>query len=191
MIPIFCYGDSRLNRWSNHTGFNVLLQILWSLCDSSRMSIAKLEKKIWRMRCGSNRIKFFSHDCNRRSQSRFCRAAWGAYIHIKSGRRFVNISTNKHEFKQGNCALSCVLRCWRINRCVCFFSKFKRSLILLLQLEVWYLLKSIWLLECLPRGYSSVISVIESKFEPLPITKVEALLLAHEARLHKFDEVSD
>lgn len=42
------------------------------------------------------------------------------------------------------------------------------------------------ILEGLPPDYDSVISVIESKFEPLPIAEVEALLLAHEARLNKF-----
>jgi len=38
------------------------------------------------------------------------------------------------------------------------------------------------LLEGLPRGYNSVISVIESKFESLLIAEVEVLLLAHEAQ---------
>lgn len=35
------------------------------------------------------------------------------------------------------------------------------------------------LLKGLPRGYNSVILVVESKFEPLPIAEIEALLLAH------------
>lgn len=39
--------------------------------------------------------------------------------------------------------------------------------------------------------FSSVIFVIESKFKLLPIAEVEALLLAHEAQLHKFDEWFD
>ena len=33
---------------------------------------------------------------------------------------------------------------------------------------------------------NTMISVIESKFKPLPIGEVEALLLAHEARMKKF-----
>ena len=45
MTPIFCYDDSRLNRWSNHTGFNVSLQILWSHHGSSQMSRSKLKRK--------------------------------------------------------------------------------------------------------------------------------------------------
>lgn len=45
------------------------------------------------------------------------------------------------------------------------------------------------LIEGLPRGYSLVISINESKLEPLPIAEVEALLLAHEAQLRKFDEI--
>ena len=47
------------------------------------------------------------------------------------------------------------------------------------------------LIEGLPRGYSLVISINESKLEPLPIAEVEALLLAHEAQLRKFDELPD
>ena len=42
------------------------------------------------------------------------------------------------------------------------------------------------ILEGLLQDYHLVISVIESKFQPLPIEEVEALLLAHEARLLKF-----
>jgi len=41
-------------------------------------------------------------------------------------------------------------------------------------------------LEGLLQDYYSVISIIESKFQPLPIEEVEALLLAHEARLRNF-----
>jgi len=37
------------------------------------------------------------------------------------------------------------------------------------------------ILEGLPQDYHSVISVIENKFQPLPIEEVEALLLAHKA----------
>ena len=42
------------------------------------------------------------------------------------------------------------------------------------------------ILEGLLQDYHSVISVIESKFQLLPIEEVEALLLAHEARLLRF-----
>ena len=42
------------------------------------------------------------------------------------------------------------------------------------------------ILEGLLQDYHSVISVIESKFHPLPIEEVEALLLAHETQLLKF-----
>lgn len=41
------------------------------------------------------------------------------------------------------------------------------------------------ILEGLPPDYHFIIAIIESKFEPLPIEQVEALL-AHEARLNKF-----
>jgi len=44
------------------------------------------------------------------------------------------------------------------------------------------------ILEGLPQDYHSVISIIESKFQPLPIEKVEALLLPHEAQLLKFQK---
>jgi len=37
------------------------------------------------------------------------------------------------------------------------------------------------ILEGLPQDYHSVISVIESKFQPLTIEEVEVLLLAHKA----------
>lgn len=40
--------------------------------------------------------------------------------------------------------------------------------------------------EGLPEDYASIISVIESKFNPLPINEVEAFLLVHESRLPKF-----
>ena len=43
-------------------------------------------------------------------------------------------------------------------------------------------------LEGLPKEYSPVISMIESKFEPLSIGEVEVLLLAHEARMKKFQK---
>ena len=36
--------------------------------------------------------------------------------------------------------------------------------------------------------YDSIISVIENKFETIPIAKVKALLLAYEARLKKFSK---
>jgi len=42
------------------------------------------------------------------------------------------------------------------------------------------------ILEGLPEDYEPVIYVIESKFDPLPIHEVEALLLAHESRSQKF-----
>ena len=42
------------------------------------------------------------------------------------------------------------------------------------------------ILEGLPEEYGPEISVIESKFEPLPIGEVEALLLAPEACMKKF-----
>jgi len=44
------------------------------------------------------------------------------------------------------------------------------------------------ILEGLPKDYGPVISVIESKFDPLPIHEVEALLLAHESRSQKFQK---
>lgn len=44
------------------------------------------------------------------------------------------------------------------------------------------------ILEGLQEEYGLVISVIKSKFEPLPIGEVEALLLAHEARMKKFQK---
>lgn len=46
------------------------------------------------------------------------------------------------------------------------------------------------ILEGLPFDYHSVISVIQSKFETLPIAEVKALLLVHEARLNKFNKQS-
>jgi len=42
------------------------------------------------------------------------------------------------------------------------------------------------ILEGLLQDYHFVISVIESKFQPLPIEEGKALLLGHEARLLKF-----
>jgi len=42
------------------------------------------------------------------------------------------------------------------------------------------------ILEGLPEDYGPIILVIESKFDPLPIHEVEALLLAHESRSQKF-----
>ena len=42
------------------------------------------------------------------------------------------------------------------------------------------------ILEGLSQDYHSVISVIDNKFQPLPVEEVEVLLLAHEARLLKF-----
>jgi len=42
------------------------------------------------------------------------------------------------------------------------------------------------ILKGLPQDYHSVIFVIESKFEPFLIEEVDAMLLAHEARLQKF-----
>lgn len=42
------------------------------------------------------------------------------------------------------------------------------------------------ILEGLLSDYHSINAIIESKFEPIPIEQVEALLLAHEARLNKF-----
>lgn len=42
------------------------------------------------------------------------------------------------------------------------------------------------LLGGLPQEYGSVISVIETRFEPLPIEEVEALLLAHDMWLENF-----
>jgi len=44
------------------------------------------------------------------------------------------------------------------------------------------------ILEGLPQDYTPVISVIESKFETLPIMEVEALLLAHESRTNRFQQ---
>jgi len=44
------------------------------------------------------------------------------------------------------------------------------------------------ILEGLQEEYGLVISVIKSKFEPLPIGEVEGLLLAHEARMKKFQK---
>jgi histone deacetylase 1/2 len=41
------------------------------------------------------------------------------------------------------------------------------------------------ILECLPSDFNSVISVIESRFHYIEVDEVEALLLAHEARLQK------
>lgn len=42
------------------------------------------------------------------------------------------------------------------------------------------------ILKGLRSDYHSIIAIIESEFKPLPIEQVEALLLAHEARLNKF-----
>ena len=42
------------------------------------------------------------------------------------------------------------------------------------------------ILEGLLSDYHSINAIIESKFEPIPIEQVEALLLAHEACLNKF-----
>ena len=44
------------------------------------------------------------------------------------------------------------------------------------------------ILEGVPEEYGLVISVIENKFEPLSIGEVEALLLAHEAHMKKFQK---
>lgn len=43
------------------------------------------------------------------------------------------------------------------------------------------------ILEGLPRDYNSVVTVIESRFEPLNIEEIEALLLTHESRIERYN----
>jgi len=45
------------------------------------------------------------------------------------------------------------------------------------------------ILEGLPHDYGPVISIIESKFEDIQLGEVEALLIAHEMRMSKFDKL--
>lgn len=189
MIQPFFSGVNKLSQLLNPISFIDLSSIHKFRYNFSLKKIVKQELKIPSMKLGSNRIKFSLHGCNRRFLRQFFLKFSDHLICPKSGSGFTIISISKREPLCVSFELSSDQRRLEASQCMSICRRSKQFSVLLLWSEARSCFRSISIPSFkVSHRIHSIITIMESKFESLPIAQVEALLLAHESRLNKFKQ---